>query len=407
MVSRYATGINEERWFKGRNKDINPDTTNVLDNIKSEQIEIRTQHELASRILYGCLTSCLDPASNATQHLQFLDLYNAEISVIADEEVRQFRQFSENILKLGSKDAPKAQSWHEKLMESVGILREIQLLEQIKDIQDELHTLKVLIGHQKTVIDQLYDLDPALGSSASSTADLTDKPASAPRAEIAARSESALKAHRAVREYESQVEDMSKHAEHTYEALLRLIDLKQKYANVQEARVMREQSVETSRVGNILFGFTVLSAFFLPLSFLSSFFAIPIAAFLWIDVADGRLSLSWVSMYMFPTSLAFSAVTMWLIVKFDFILRVKEKLFKKGRTPSKDNGNPAEESRSTSATVVGIEGQEPLQTNESTSTAVEEAPVSRSRWTYRGPFKTPNEEEGTAGFAPRPHGHGT
>ncbi|KAL2192757.1 hypothetical protein P885DRAFT_46914 [Corynascus similis CBS 632.67] len=58
-----------------------------------------------------------------------------------------------------------------------------------------------------------------------------------------------------------------------------LLDLKQKHANGWEARFAREGSEESQRQGNIILVFTLVTVVFLPLSFITSFFALNIDIF--------------------------------------------------------------------------------------------------------------------------------
>jgi hypothetical protein len=53
-----------------------------------------------------------------------------------------------------------------------------------------------------------------------------------------------------------------------------LLDLKQKQANVFEARASRRLAVESASAGGTLMVFTIVTVIFLPLSFLAAFFAI-------------------------------------------------------------------------------------------------------------------------------------
>ncbi|KAK4129666.1 hypothetical protein N657DRAFT_562601 [Parathielavia appendiculata] len=63
------------------------------------------------------------------------------------------------------------------------------------------------------------------------------------------------------------------------EKLENLLDLKQKHANGWEARFAREGSEESQRQGNIILVFTLVTVVFLPLSFITSFFALDIDIF--------------------------------------------------------------------------------------------------------------------------------
>ncbi|KAG7294401.1 hypothetical protein NEMBOFW57_004472 [Staphylotrichum longicolle] len=75
------------------------------------------------------------------------------------------------------------------------------------------------------------------------------------------------------------VADMLAYAEKVERSLENLLDLKQKHANGWEARFAREGSEESQRQGNIILVFTLVTVVFLPLSFITSFFALEIDIF--------------------------------------------------------------------------------------------------------------------------------
>ncbi|KAK5658125.1 hypothetical protein OQA88_2681 [Cercophora sp. LCS_1] len=75
------------------------------------------------------------------------------------------------------------------------------------------------------------------------------------------------------------VQDMLAYAEKVESSLENLLDLKQKHANGWEARFAREGSEESQRQGNIILVFTLVTAIFLPLSFMTSFLAMGVDAF--------------------------------------------------------------------------------------------------------------------------------
>jgi len=97
-------------------------------------------------------------------------------------------------------------------------------------------------------------------------------------------------------------EKMEAHAENTYKALNHLLDLKQKEANSWDTQFARDQSEHSARQGNIILLFTVVTIIFLPLTFLSSFFALDIAQF------PTEWQLSKVSKYIFGISFGTSAL---------------------------------------------------------------------------------------------------
>ncbi|OTA69605.1 hypothetical protein K449DRAFT_429068 [Hypoxylon sp. EC38] len=61
--------------------------------------------------------------------------------------------------------------------------------------------------------------------------------------------------------------------------IINLMDLKQKQANLWEARSSREGAEQTARQGQTLMMFTVVTIIFLPLSFTAAFFAISVDQF--------------------------------------------------------------------------------------------------------------------------------
>ncbi|KAK4443566.1 hypothetical protein QBC34DRAFT_416950 [Podospora aff. communis PSN243] len=75
------------------------------------------------------------------------------------------------------------------------------------------------------------------------------------------------------------VQDMLAYAEKVESSLENLLDLKQKHANGWEARFAREGSEESQRQGNIILVFTLVTAIFLPLSFITSFLALGLDIF--------------------------------------------------------------------------------------------------------------------------------
>ncbi|KAL5002927.1 hypothetical protein BDV10DRAFT_87244 [Aspergillus recurvatus] len=259
-----------ERWSKGKGKEQSSsalDTTDVLENIIQNRSQIREPHQLAETIICKCLTSCLDPIINTSPNLQFLEFYEVAIGQVANEEARRFRQFCDQVAEDESVIRGR------RKYDPLDIHTDVKLLEKIKDIRDELHTLSVLFLDQEKVIgdfEKILHLDN-----------------SRPK--------------RILKQYMAEVRRMDQHAIDTYKALNHLLDLKQKHANVQEARSSRRQADDTAKQGDTLLVFTLVTIIFLPLSFMAAFFAIDIVEFP--KQPDG-LHLDFVSSIMFSVSAA-------------------------------------------------------------------------------------------------------
>ena len=88
--------------------------------------------------------------------------------------------------------------------------------------------------------------------------------------------------------------------------LTHLLDLKQKHANAFEARFARDQATFTGRQGQTIMVFTIVTAVFLPMSFIAALFAIPVREFPHASDGVPSLSLGYVSRFVFGIGLAIS-----------------------------------------------------------------------------------------------------
>jgi membrane protein YqaA with SNARE-associated domain len=77
------------------------------------------------------------------------------------------------------------------------------------------------------------------------------------------------------------------------------MDLKQKQANVSEARSSRMQAEASARHGRIILLFTVVTIIFLPMSFLTGWFGMNAN-----DLNNGKLGLGFITAIIFPISIA-------------------------------------------------------------------------------------------------------
>ncbi|KAF9873836.1 hypothetical protein CkaCkLH20_08570 [Colletotrichum karsti] len=149
--------------------------------------------------------------------------------------------------------------------ESFDISHEVELLREIKDIRDELNMLSNLFGQQKLILEPFtHIIAEARQSAAVSAGDATDKSSSKPSLVGA------------VERHIAYVEQMDDSAGRLYRHLEDLLDLKQKQANVYEARTMRVS-------GNTITVFTIVTIIFLPASFMAAFLALPISEYPSVD----------------------------------------------------------------------------------------------------------------------------
>jgi membrane protein YqaA with SNARE-associated domain len=86
------------------------------------------------------------------------------------------------------------------------------------------------------------------------------------------------------------------------------MDLKQKQANVSEARSSRRQAEATARHGRIILLFTVVTIIFLPMSFLATWFGMNAKG-----INEGsELGLGFIAAIIFPISIAIALFALML-----------------------------------------------------------------------------------------------
>lgn len=68
------------RWSKQPPFGDTRDKTDVLENIRMDRTPVKSANEIASRIVYQCLLSCLDSVAHEAPALRFLDFYSTELA---------------------------------------------------------------------------------------------------------------------------------------------------------------------------------------------------------------------------------------------------------------------------------------------------------------------------------------
>lgn len=230
----------------------------VLDPNSHRRDPIRQPEDLVSRILELCC-SPFDRMQDV-QMLRFFQMFEDSVGTIDDKESRLFRDFqrgSNRLLELDNGNKFYNEKKNALLTDLLDIREEISLLVEIKDIRDEVNIILTILNIQRTLVEQMShaaveDAAPLLRTPLVRNMILRD------------------------------VNDFTKldsQARTIQDKLNTLMDLKQKAANAWEAKEARETAVAAGKQGNTVLVFTVVTIIFLPLSFMSSFFAIGIAAF--------------------------------------------------------------------------------------------------------------------------------
>ncbi|RAH41910.1 uncharacterized protein BO95DRAFT_467386 [Aspergillus brunneoviolaceus CBS 621.78] len=185
---------------------------------------------------------------------QPLEIFRDTIRLVAEEETKMTRAFIEEVVGASTGAYPLPRR-------DLGL--EFQLLYEIKDIQNELDILLALTKTQESVCSSSYptsmeDLAPSMR---------------ALRIEILA---------------------VQREAQSTRESINTLLDIRQKHTGNQDAEFGRQQAYTTMV-------FTIVTIVFLPLSFLTSLFALNVAVF-----PESPYPNQWIFPILFGCSAAFS-----------------------------------------------------------------------------------------------------
>jgi hypothetical protein len=189
---------------------------------------------------------------------------------------------------------------------------ETKLLTEIKDIRDELNIIDVILESQTLILDEfeshiIDDLRGGanLGATGASSTNLAGFADTGQKRAVDLFVSDIRKRGREQRRrldvHRKDIDRMNRQAESIYLGLTHLLDLKQKHSNALEARFARDQAVIAAKQGQTVMIFTIVTIIFLPMSFMAAFFAINIE-----DWGDGRLTLEYVSKYMFGIGLGIS-----------------------------------------------------------------------------------------------------
>lgn len=288
--------------FPSRKGAIFPQSSREADDIEStvlnddNRLSIEDSTDLVSRILSVCCNSF-----DRHQHLDpinFLQFFESAIGRAEEEETRLFRRFRRRAKMLHAlHEMHRTYSKHRSMLlkKLLDILKESKLLKEIKDILDEIKMIKAVINDQTKVVKTLQKIvadrrSITRGSIGSSYVFEVDK-----FSEVV----------NLLEETKESFDLMESHAKEVEKGLEHLLDLKQKQANLWEARSSREGAEHAARQGSTILVFTVVTIIFLPLSFMASFFALGISIFPKTE-GENNFPLGWVSALLFGISFAFS-----------------------------------------------------------------------------------------------------
>ncbi|KAJ5543561.1 hypothetical protein N7535_005985 [Penicillium sp. DV-2018c] len=218
-----------------------------------------TAGDLAALIMLHAVTVLLDKTLH--HDLQVLRIFEESISILTESVTKSFKRFrnrgftnrpSDHDRGPDGKTMTAAQRDYRERQVARWNREDLSVLLELRDIEDELGSILKLLDQQDTVIKSMtkYFDDKGYGKEFLNTAqDRIDG-------------------------YRSQINEMKENSHVTQKAVETLLDLKQKQANVDEAKMARWEAEVTQTQSRAVMVFTVFSVVFLPLSFFTSLFGI-------------------------------------------------------------------------------------------------------------------------------------
>ncbi|KAJ9631096.1 hypothetical protein H2203_001627 [Taxawa tesnikishii (nom. ined.)] len=199
--------------------------------------------DLAALVVYHAVTVFLERIKD--KDLQVFRVFEEYISVLTEQQTVSFKEFRDRHRRQQDEMRHKRDIMFDHSKDLTAYL-------ELRDVEDELTTLKKLFSEQKTVVGLMSDK--------------LERRATEAAQGWLRRSLQLLDG------YESQVNDMIENCKAAQESYKALLDMKQKQANVDEAYLARQSQLTAADQSRAIMVFTVFTIIFLPLSFFTSLF---------------------------------------------------------------------------------------------------------------------------------------
>ncbi|KIW80447.1 hypothetical protein Z517_07063 [Fonsecaea pedrosoi CBS 271.37] len=328
-----ATGNGEDRLIHRISKHVSEDI----------RPQTRTVYEMAALITSFCtdfVDQCKVKADGGTASSpseSFLHVFADSIGVVMDKEVQFFEDFKRGIAAR-HKNTQTNHDSHSSNLE-LRLEKEIALLEEIKDIRDELNILRSICTDQDVVLKTLSKL-------------ATRRKYSKAKGVVA--NDHILDYYRQRSNIETRIariEKMQRDIRTAYDAMNHLLDLKQKDANILEAVEARKQAEATTKQGRTIMVFTIVTIIFLPMSFLASIYALNVQSFPHDQSDNVSYPSEWIFSRIFGTTAALAVPLIIMAFKINEVLDYFEKQSRKRAANNHNNHNNHKNSQGNSKEV--------------------------------------------------------
>lgn len=322
----------------------------IREQLASDRPDLNNVYDMATMMMDQCSRVFFDRAVSRDNRPEVMDIFSTAIGDVTDRSTKAYNEFWELIMpdshryrEMLNRDPKEiwpyltdaARRKLDKMKNEDALLEQLldinpegELLREIKDIQDELHMMTKVYSQQQSVVKEFVAHLDQLSSKSTEVTQKTKDKVSHLAKEVVRR--------------KAEINELTKAAERTAEGLKELLDLKQKHANVEEARAgvleARQAVIRAEEANNILLAtrdlaqqsalqtiqgnkqnralmlFTIVTIIFLPLGFFSSVFGMNAPEF-----GQGTFHLWKQFLIMFPVSIVIIVFSLALALSEDFL----------------------------------------------------------------------------------------
>ncbi|KAK0654156.1 hypothetical protein QBC41DRAFT_60894 [Cercophora samala] len=270
------------RW--GRNK---PDPSAVHRAIRDhlgtiDHTQISSVYDLAFIIIDECSKVFFD-RTKPDLRPEVVDMFSSAISSISEKKTEAYERFGRDVKRMNTHDP--LQTTEEVLRKSLNIKFEWSVLMEAQNLIDQLQIMQEIFTQQITV---MGDFEKALRAMSSESQGSSDLKSALGRAATLIED---MKLRR------DELANLEKRQANTRSQLRELLDMKQQQSGIIEAKAAIRRADESVVQGRSIVVFTVVTIFFLPLSFFATFFGMNAQ-----ELNEGYMRLSTQLIYMFVLS---------------------------------------------------------------------------------------------------------
>ncbi|KAK4096298.1 hypothetical protein N658DRAFT_501729 [Parathielavia hyrcaniae] len=268
------------RW--GRNK---PDPSAVHRAIRDglgvvDSSQIASVYDLALVIIDECSKVFFD-RTKPDLRPEVVDMFGSAISNISEKKTQAYERFGRDIKRMNAQDP--LQTSEELLRKSLNVKFEWSVLMEAQNVIDELQIMQEIFTQQITV---MSDFEKALRG-------LSPEPPDGLKHALDRAADLILD----MKVRRDELSNLERRQANTRSQLRELLDMKQQQAGIIEAKAAIRRADETVVQGRSIVVFTVVTIFFLPLSFFAGVFGMNS-----IEFDNGTMHLSTQFMWMFMLS---------------------------------------------------------------------------------------------------------